>query len=144
MDRSIGNIKEKSLATIKQQMLGLFSDAVIQKAKVIVEKYNSETEAILLSEGLMQIRKMLQTMIDNGIDYHDPCFNLIVDEWKRRVVSIEKIINKSKGSGLRKAPSYEDKRNAREIYQLMGQIVGKKEAMPFQTIIPLLQEAKHD
>lgn len=143
-EKGIGNIKERSIATVKQQMLGLFSDTVIQKAKIIVKRYNSETQAILLSEGLKQIKDMLQTMIDNGIDYRDPRFNLIVDEWQKRVLSIEKIIKKSRSKGLKKAPSGEDEKIAHDIYQLMGQIVGKRQAVPFQTIIPLLQEAKRD
>lgn len=144
MDNRIGNIKEKSLANVKQQMLGLLSDTVIQKAQLIVKRYNTETEAILFSEGLKQIKNMLQMMINDGIDYRDPSFGLIVDEWQKRVLAIDKTIKKARCNGLNKSPSGEDEKNKQDIIKLLGRIVGREQAMPFQTIIPLLQEAEHD
>lgn len=129
------------ISQFSDQVSNLITKRAIIRAKNMIQKFNGETDAILLSEGLEQTRKMLVIM-EEEIVLGSSEADMIIDAFRLRWLLMDRILLKARGK--RPAPVWTDKdrKTYMEIKATARKIFGN--ALPVGNIVPLLLEVNHE
>ena len=141
MSKEISPLNSSVPEIIKGQIYDILSETVLKKASAYIKKYETETDAILFSQGLKTIKNMLQTIENTPLDKESYKHNLIVKELILRIKEVDAIIIKLRGK--RPVPIYSDsdKKTCLEIESALKSICHTQYDISFNNITPLLLEA---
>jgi len=130
------------ISQLGDQVTGLITKRAIIRVKNMIEKYNGRTDALLLSEGLIQTRKMLLIMKDSDLVWGTVEADLILEEFRIRWLEMDAILKKTRGKRPVPVWTEDDKQQYREIVSLSRAVF--KDVLPMRNVVSLLLEANHE
>ncbi|MBR3294488.1 MAG: hypothetical protein IKI69_08740 [Oscillospiraceae bacterium] len=137
MSGSTLSSSENSFDQLENQFSNLITQRVIQKASAIIQMYNGETDAILLSESLCQVKSMLHELKKTQYDPNDIRKTIILEEFQRRWMEIDYIISKARKGRPKPILTRTDAQNAESIRRDMNALFGNN-TLPTEKILPFL------
>lgn len=123
-------------------MTDIITGKTLKYTQKMIQKYNGETDALLVSDSLTVIMSMLEYMKKSNIKAGTPEAEKIKEEFKRRWLTLDKIAEKARGKRPMPKWSDKDKKKYAEIQVLTKQVFG--DALPIGNIVPMMLEAGHE
>ena len=141
MSVNLSSFNKNSFDQLDNQVSNLITQRVIHKAKAIIQVYNGKSDAILLSEGLYQIKNMFIELKETEFDQDDIRWKMMFEELQYRWKEIDYIIAKARKERPKPVLTKSDVQNIESIRGAMDELFGKKDALPTKNILPFLLEA---
>ena len=142
MAGSISPSNKNSFDQLDNQFSNLITQKVIRKASEKIQLYNGETDAILFSEGLNQIKSMLLELKKYRYDPNDIRRTMILEEFQYRWKEIDQIIKKARKGRPKPPLTKTDVQTAKSIRREMETLFGNNALLTEGTISFLLEAAK--
>jgi hypothetical protein len=128
----------------------VLSEAVLNKARDYIYKYETETDAILFHEGLLAIKQMCQQVANLNLSstkFNDSYITSyesvhIKKALQRRIVDVNKIVLQARGRRPRPTLSDDDKKVISDIERKLENIFGATKDLSLTDIVSFLLEVK--
>ena len=139
-DKEIIVMQRNSLSTLSEQATNLITKNAIQKAKKFIQTYNGQTDAILFEEALIQTYNMLQIIRSKNLNPQGIEFDLISNEFIRRLQEMNSLIMKARQKRSQPKLTEADLAKIKAIKLRFAEIYGTERALPMDNVVTLLLE----
>ena len=139
-DKEIIVMQRNSLSTLIEQATSLITKNAIQKAKEFIQTYNGQTDAILFEEALIQTYNMLQIIHSKNLNTRSIEFDLISNEFIRRLQEMNSLIMKARQKRPQPKLTEADLIKIKAIKLRFAEIYGTERALPMDNVMTLLLE----
>ena len=133
--------QKNALTTLNDQVTSLITKNVIKKAKNIIQTYNSQTDAKLFEEQLIQICNMLKKIKSMNLNPTSIEFDLIVNEFKRHWLKMDSIVIKARQQRPQPVLTETDLIRIKTIKRGLTEIFGSDRELPVNDVVTFLVEA---
>lgn len=130
--------ESKSITAISNQLSSIITQGTIDKISNMLKNANSEMDAVLCSELLIQTRNMLEDLKRRKLIRGSIEANLIIEEIKIRLIEMDRLIEKTRKNRPMPNLSDEDRRVCEEIKNLCKGLFGN---VKLTNVVPMLMEA---
>lgn len=141
MSKEIIPISNNLPESIKKKAEDLLSELALKRATEYIRRYETETNAMLFSQGLIAIRDMVSYVDKYHSEISYQKLELIINELKFRVKEVDKIICKIRGKRSMTSLSDDDKKTVLEIEKALKVILNTKNNISLKNIVPFMIES---
>lgn len=144
MSKKMISIKTTMLEVLKNKIYSVFSETAIKKAADYIREYETETDALIFSQGLTTIKNMILHVDRLSLDTNSYQFHLVLNELKLRIKEVNTIVAKMRGKRSVPHLSSSDRKTVLEIEQALRSVFGIGNGISFSNVVPLLLEASNN